>query len=634
MASSLTLHRGLGTFDRVSLYLAVSEFLRDKYIQAGIPKDRIVVKPNFVHCVPRRQGPGEYFLFLGRLSPEKGISTLLEAWRPTFPRLVIAGEGSERALLQDGNGFVDYLGNLAADELPKLLAGARAVLLPSRWYEGAPRVILEAYAAGVPVVGSRIGGLPSLIEDGESGLLVPLDDVGAWASALERLSVDTQSERMGERAWRLWEERFSPVRGLENLEAAYKRSLLADSPTNGSKTVGPPKTSSFRRRRPGGSKRVLILHSRYLSGQTSGENRVAEDEAELLSEAGHDVQLWSPSPSDLSTLGLARLGVGAVWSRAAVKEVRRLVRRQRTEIVHCHNLFPMLSPAVLSAAAAEGASVVMTLHSYRLFCLPSTFLRDGRICEDCLGHIPWRGVMHRCYRGSTLGSSALAGSLTLHRGLKTFDRVSLYLAVSDFLRDKYIQAGIPKERIAVKPNFVHSVPRRQGPGEYFLFLGRLSPEKGLSTLLEAWPQTSGLLVVAGQGPELERLPEDSSVEYRGNLAPADLSALLGRARALLVPSQSYEGAPRVVLEAYAAGVPVVGSRIGGLPSLIEDGESGLLVPPSDAAAWAAAVRRLMIDEEVERLGERAWQLWNEHYSPTRGLQNLEAAYAVSLESVS
>ena len=153
--------------------------------------------------------------------------------------------------------------------------------------------------------------------------------------------------------------------------------------------------------------RILVLHSRYLSGQTSGENRVVEDEVELLSEAGHDVQVWSPSPSpspsELSTLGLARLGVGAVWSRAAVKEVRRLMRRQRTEIVHCHNLFPMLSPAVLSAAAAEGASVVMTLHNYRLFCLPATFLRDGRICEDCLGHIPWRGVMHRCYRDSTLG---------------------------------------------------------------------------------------------------------------------------------------------------------------------------------------------------------------------------------------
>src|SRR5439155_160974 len=212
--------------------------------------------------------------------------------------------------------------------------------------------------------------------------------------------------------------------------------------------------------------KILILHSRYLSGQTSGENRVVEDEAQLLRDAGHDVHVWAPSPTEFSPLGLVRIGGRAVWSRAAVNEVRRLVRTLRADVVHCHNLFPMLSPAVLAAAASEGAAVVVTLHNNRFLCLPSTFVRDGSVCEDCLGRLPWRGVRHRCYRNSLLASGALAASLTLHRALRTLDRVHSYLAVSSFLREKYVRAGFPAGHISLKPNFVNAVRQREGPGDY------------------------------------------------------------------------------------------------------------------------------------------------------------------------
>ena len=231
--------------------------------------------------------------------------------------------------------------------------------------------------------------------------------------------------------------------------------------------------------------RVLILHSRYLSGTTSGENRVVEDEARLLRDAGHDVLVWAPSPSELGVAGRVRAGASALWSARAVEKVRRLIGRHQPQVVHCHNLFPMLSPAVIRAAAAE-APVVATLHNFRLLCLPATFVRDGEPCEDCLGHLPWRGVRYRCYRGSRLGSGALAGSLGLHRALGTFDDVRRFLAVSDFVRAKHVEAGFPPEQIKVKPNFSWPLPRREGPGEYFLYLGRLSPEKGVPTLLEAW----------------------------------------------------------------------------------------------------------------------------------------------------
>ena len=199
--------------------------------------------------------------------------------------------------------------------------------------------------------------------------------------------------------------------------------------------------------------RVLILHSRYLSGTTSGENRVVDDEARLLTEAGHQVDVWDPVPSDTSGPRLVGTAARAIWSKEAMDHVRGLIRRLDAEIVHCHNLFPILSPAVLRAAHSEGAAVVMTLHNYRLLCLPATFVRDGRVCEDCLGREPWPGVVHACYRASRLGSATLATSLTLHKTIRTFEQVTTFLAVSRFVRDKHIEGGWPGDRINVKPNF-------------------------------------------------------------------------------------------------------------------------------------------------------------------------------------
>ena len=177
--------------------------------------------------------------------------------------------------------------------------------------------------------------------------------------------------------------------------------------------------------------RILILHSRYLSGPASGENAVVRDEAKLLSDGGHQVEVWEPSPDGVSGMDLLKTGFQAVWSRKSIDRVSRMIGDMRAEIVHCHNLFPTLSPAVISAAAGRGAAPIMTLHNYRLMCPPSTFLRDGRICEDCLGRAPWPGVVHRCYRDSLPGSAALALSLSTHRTLGTFDRVALFLCVSE-----------------------------------------------------------------------------------------------------------------------------------------------------------------------------------------------------------
>lgn len=380
--------------------------------------------------------------------------------------------------------------------------------------------------------------------------------------------------------------------------------------------------------------RVLILHSRYLSGDASGENRVALDEERLLRESGHDVVSWFPSPEAGGAMDRARLAGRAVWSSSARAEVARIVRDREIQIVHVHNLFPTLSPAVLRVGRDGGPAVVMTLHNFRLLCLPATFLRDGKVCEDCLGGLPWPGVVHRCFRGSTLGSGVLATSLSLHRGIGTFEGVTRYLAVSDFVRRKHIEGGIDPDQIGVKPNFSWEAPRREGPGDYFLSLGRLSAEKGIDTLIRAWGQADppGRLVVVGDGPlgtEL-RASAPPSVEFRGQLRPDEVLPVLLGARALLIPSRWYEAAPRSIVEAYAAGVPVVASDIGALPETVEEGRTGYLAPVDDAPAWAEAARRLLDDEVSTRLGAAARARWTQRHSPERALRDLEDAYTTAL----
>ncbi len=371
---------------------------------------------------------------------------------------------------------------------------------------------------------------------------------------------------------------------------------------------------------------ILVLHSRYRSGAASGENAVVADEARLLREAGHRVEVVDPGVRGWA--GALRAAGGVVWDPGRTADVRRVIRRLQPDVVHVHNVFPALSPAVIRAAAEEGVPVVMTLHNFRLLCLPATFLRDGRVCEDCLGRLPWPGLVHGCYRGSRLASAPYLASLALHRSIGTFDRVRRFLAVSGFVRAKHAEAGILPERIAVKPNFAWPAPRREGPGSSFLYLGRLSPEKGVDTLLRAWRPALGRLLVAGDGPEGPRLRSlaGEGVELLGAVPAERARELVAGARAVLIPSRWYEAFPRVVVEAYAAGVPVVASRIGALPEVVEEGVTGLLAPPDEPASWAEVLERLLDDELSLRLGEGAYRAWAERYTPETNLRILEAIY--------
>jgi glycosyltransferase involved in cell wall biosynthesis len=353
--------------------------------------------------------------------------------------------------------------------------------------------------------------------------------------------------------------------------------------------------------------KILLAHNFYQ--QPGGEDRVFAAEGALLEERGHEVYrytLHNDRVTDLTKVGLAK---ASVWNGAHYAALRGVFRRERPHVAHFHNTFPLISPAACHAARAEGVPVVQTLHNYRLLCPNALFFRSGRVCEDCLHKpIAWPGVVHACYRNSRAASATVATMLGVHRALGTWSRaVDLHIVPSEFARRKFIEGGLPPERLVVKPHFVHPDPGPgAGRGGYALFVGRLSPEKGVHTLLRAWgllPSTAAAgaaLKIVGDGPLAVELSQVAArlpgVSMLGPRSEAQVYELLGEASCLVVPSESYETFGRVIVEAFARGTPVVASDIGAIAEAVEHGRTGLLCAPGDPESLAAQLERLMTDD--------------------------------------
>jgi len=378
--------------------------------------------------------------------------------------------------------------------------------------------------------------------------------------------------------------------------------------------------------------RILFVHCRYQ--QRGGEDAVVDSEIALLRGAGHVVETYERHNRDVAQTGRPGLAVQTVWSRATSAEIRRLVEQFRPDVAHIHNTFPLISPSVYSALHACGVPVVQTLHNFRWLCPQAMFLRDGRVCEDCLGRTPWPALAHGCYRGSRLQTGVLATMLVVHRAAHTLERhVSRFVALNAFCRSKFVEGGLPAARIAIKPNFVerHSaaLPKSRSG---FLFVGRLSAEKGVEVLAKAaraCPEAP--ITVVGTGPEAHLLQGMPNVECVGALDQAGVREKMAAAGWLLLPSVCYENFPRTIVEAYSVGLPVVASRIGGLPEIVRDRESGRLFPANDASALASLLQELMNDDAAARvMGNVARGLYEKAYAPEVNLTQLLDIYGQAI----
>jgi glycosyltransferase involved in cell wall biosynthesis len=382
--------------------------------------------------------------------------------------------------------------------------------------------------------------------------------------------------------------------------------------------------------------KILLVHAFYR--QPGGEDEVFRSEAALLERHGHTVIRHTARNEDLPEGHRLRLALDTTWNRVRHREFRALLCREKPDIVHCHNLFPALSPAIYHAAWKERTPVVQTVHNYRLFCPNGLLYRGARPCEECLGkRLAWPGVLHGCYRGSRPASAAVAAMLATHRLLGTWaDKVHTYIALSEFARDKLVRGGLPAERIRVKPNFVDPDPGPgNGRGGFALFVGRLSAEKGIDTLLDAWSRPAALppLKVAGDGPLADRVAHAAqssggAVGRLGRRNREEVLALMKSAAFLVAPSLAYEAFPLTVLEAFATGLPVVASGHGALAEIVTEGQTGMVFRPGDGAgladraAWLAAR-----PAERARMGLAARAAFTGRYGAEQNLAALMEIYA-------
>lgn len=389
---------------------------------------------------------------------------------------------------------------------------------------------------------------------------------------------------------------------------------------------------------------VLIVHNRYRSGQPSGEDRVADQEAVLLADAGHRVTRFERRSDDIasmSLLGRASVPLQVPWNAAVRAELTARLHAARPDVVHIHNTFPLLSPSVVAACTDAGIPAVATLHNYLQVCPSGTLYRAGRVCTECAGKSPLPALRHGCYRGSRVATVPLTVNMVANRR-RWWSGVARFFCISDAQRKILIQAGMPAQRLAVKHNFVVDPGiRRIRPGEHVLYLGRMTEEKGLRGLTAAWDQlraSGGLgmpLVLAGTGPLDQELTlwarGRDDVRYLGLRSKAECAELTARSAAVVAPSAWMETFGLVVVEAMAAAVPAVAAAHGALVELVHDHVTGMLHRPGDPGSLANCLRRIVCDVENNlALGNAARRCYEAGFTPATGLAALVAGYEAAI----
>jgi glycosyltransferase involved in cell wall biosynthesis len=373
--------------------------------------------------------------------------------------------------------------------------------------------------------------------------------------------------------------------------------------------------------------RVLLAHNRYQ--QAGGEDAVLAEEHQLLVRNGVEVELYEQDNKLIESMPAMQVAVDTIWSRRTVSEIGARIQRFRPDVIHVHNTFPLISPSLYFAAAKHGVPVVQTLHNFRLFCAQAMFMRNGAVCEDCIGKLPWRGVLRRCYRESGPQSAVVVSMQGIHRWLGTYrNKVTRYIALNKFCRDKFIEAGLPADRIMIKPNFIDLPAPQPTQRSGGLFVGRLSPEKGIGTLAQALHlHGSASIDVIGHGPQEEELRALPNANLLGFMKGEQIYSRMAQAAYLVMPSIWYENFPRTLVEAYACGLPVIASRLGAMAELVRDGETGLLFTPGDAAELAEKLRWAdSHPAEMQRMGEAARREYEANYTSDINFRQLMHIY--------
>jgi glycosyltransferase involved in cell wall biosynthesis len=309
-----------------------------------------------------------------------------------------------------------------------------------------------------------------------------------------------------------------------------------------------------------------------------------------------------------------------IYSTEARRKLGQLIDDVRPDVAHAHNIYHHISPSILGLLKRRGVPAVLTLHDLKIACPAYNMLASDGICERCKGGRLYNVVVHRCIKGSAVLSGVVMAEAVLHRLIGSYRScVSRFVVPSRFYIAKLTEWGMPSHLFRHVPNFVDASRYEPHftPGDGFLYLGRLSREKGLATLIRAAAAAGCKVSIVGTGPqadELRALAREvrADVTFLGYLTGAALHEAVRRARVTVLPSECYENAPICVLESYALGKPVIGARIGGIPELIREGETGMTFASGDVASLVAAMQNVMTraDSAIAEMG-RSGRRWVE-----------------------
>ena len=390
--------------------------------------------------------------------------------------------------------------------------------------------------------------------------------------------------------------------------------------------------------------KVLLVHNFYRSSAPSGEDQVFRNEKALLETAEMEVipfEKFNDDLDDSTTHKKIEIALNGAWSRESYAEIDASIRANKPDVAHFHNVFPQISPSAYAACKDNGVPVVQTLHNYRPICPGALLMRDGKPCEDCISGTLLSSLVHRCYRNSLLATAAVAWQIARSRMTGTHSNlVNRYICLTEFAKSRFVLAGFPEEKIVVKPNFLplRQLPMSKERGNYAVFVGRLTPEKGVRALLEAWRKVPDLeLRVVGDGymrNELETLAHAFrlNVKFLGALGRSGVLDTVAGAAMQIVPSECYEGLPLVVVEAFGLSTPVIASRIGSLREAVPDGVAGLQFEPGNAEDLADKVNSLLKNPSLrETLGENAKRYFLEKFTAEKSLESLLNIYNQVIE---
>ncbi len=378
--------------------------------------------------------------------------------------------------------------------------------------------------------------------------------------------------------------------------------------------------------------KILVVHNAYY--YRGGEDTVVDAEVALLRSKGHQVVIYSRDNKEIDEISSVRLAIATINSNKTKFDIASIEAEFKPDIIHAHNIFPLISPSLYKVAQDLHIPIVQTLHNFRLLCPQAMLFRKGKACEACIGNIPWRASLYRCYRNSFAQSSFTALVLTTHRLLGTWNKsVSQYIVLSQAAKNKFIQGGMPIQLLSIKSNFVESTRspnwnQRQGG----IFIGRLSVEKGLDVLARAVALLDKINIdVYGTGP-LELIVKSTQGLTSYGFQPQ--SVLLNRLHQvsyLVMPSTGIESFGLVAIEAFSCGTPVIASRHGSLTEIIKHGETGLLVEPGDHHALAKAIHWAENNpESMKKMGQAAYENYLVRYTPESNYKILMQIYSETI----